>query len=330
MNFAAFIEDIQRNNWNVHGVEVYEKGQLIHSYGDTDDNIYDIYSATKTVLSLAAGLAYDRDLINLNESIIRYLPADKVANMSSSQKEIWSKISIKRLLTMSVDGLPFRPEGESYIDYSLSCIINKPDEAAFNYCNICAYLVGVALTEAFQEDLARVIEYNIFKPLGIEKYEYGRSPEGYFYDGKLLSKPLYQQMTMVFQTPYLLKRSVYDNIAYPLQIRHCSAAEIRQKTEAMIGRLGIEKLADQYAHKLSGGESQKVALARALIFEPDLVLLDEPMSGIDAASVRFMEEMIQEYVREYHKTVIMITHNARQAQELCDRIVHLHGAAGGK
>ena len=151
-----------------------------------------------------------------------------------------------------------------------------------------------------------------------------------YYDGKLLSKPLYQQMTMVFQTPYLLKRSVYDNIAYPLQIRHRSAAEIRQKTEAMIARLGIEKLADQYAHKLSGGESQKVALARALIFEPDLVLLDEPMSGIDAASVRFMEEMIQEYVREYHKTVIMITHNARQAQELCDRIVHLHGAAGGK
>ena len=151
-----------------------------------------------------------------------------------------------------------------------------------------------------------------------------------YYDGKLLSKPLYQQMTMVFQTPYLLKRSVYDNIAYPLQIRHRSAAEIRQKTEAMIARLGIEKLADQYAHKLSGGESQKVALARALIFEPDLVLLDEPMSGIDAASVRFMEEMIQEYVREYQKTVIMITHNARQAQELCDRIVHLHGAAGGK
>ncbi len=150
-----------------------------------------------------------------------------------------------------------------------------------------------------------------------------------YYDGKLLSKPLYQQMTMVFQTPYLLKRSVYDNIAYPLQLRHRPSAEIKQKTEKMIARLGIEKLANQYAHKLSGGESQKVALARALIFEPELVLLDEPMSGIDAASVSFMEQMIQEYARDYHKTVIMITHNARQAQELCDRIVHLRGASTG-
>lgn len=181
MNFEAFIEDIKSNNWNVHGVEVYENGQLIHSYGDTEENIYDIYSATKTVLSLATGLAYDRGLINLNESIIRYLPSDKVAHMSSVQKDIWSKITIKRLLTMSVEGLPFRPEGKSYIDYSLSCSINNPDEAVFNYCNICAYLVGVALTEAFHEDLARVIEDNIFKPLGIEKYEYGRCPEGYFY-----------------------------------------------------------------------------------------------------------------------------------------------------
>lgn len=147
-----------------------------------------------------------------------------------------------------------------------------------------------------------------------------------YYDGQPLHKPLYQQMTMVFQTPYLLKRSVYDNIAYPLRLRHRPAAEIKQKTEAMIKKFGIEKLARQYAHKLSGGESQKVALARALIFEPELVLLDEPMSGIDAASVAFMEQIIQAYAKEFHKTVIMITHNARQAQELCDSIVHLeHG-----
>ena len=149
-----------------------------------------------------------------------------------------------------------------------------------------------------------------------------------YYDGQLLNKALYQQMTMVFQTPYLLKRSVYENIAYPLKLRHRPSAEIKTKTEAMIGRLGIEHLAKQYAHKLSGGESQKVALARALIFEPDLVLLDEPMSGIDAASVSFMEQMIRDYVQQYHKTVIMITHNARQVQELCDSVVRLRPFEG--
>lgn len=149
-----------------------------------------------------------------------------------------------------------------------------------------------------------------------------------YYDGQLLNKALYQQMTMVFQTPYLLKRSVYENIAYPLKLRHRPSAEIKTKTEAMIGRLGLEHLAKQYAHKLSGGESQKVALARALIFEPDLVLLDEPMSGIDAASVSFMEQMIRDYVQQYHKTVIMITHNARQVQELCDSVVRLRPFEG--
>lgn len=149
-----------------------------------------------------------------------------------------------------------------------------------------------------------------------------------YYDGQPLRKALYQQMTMVFQTPYLLKRSVYENIAYPLKLRHRPSAEIKTKTDAMIERLGIEHLAQQYAHKLSGGESQKVALARALIFEPDLVLLDEPMSGIDAASVSFMEQMIREYVQQYHKTVIMITHNARQAQELCDNLVQLRPFEG--
>lgn len=144
-----------------------------------------------------------------------------------------------------------------------------------------------------------------------------------YYNEEPFHKALYQQITMVFQTPYLLKRSVYENIAYPLKLRHRPAAEVKWRAEEMIAKLGIEKLAKQYAHKLSGGESQKVALARALIFEPDLVLLDEPMSGIDAASVSFMERMIQDYVLEHQKTVIMITHNAQQAQALCSKILYL-------
>lgn len=181
MNFDAFVADIEKNAWKVHGVEVYENGKLTYSYGDTVDNIYDIYSATKTILSIAVGIAYDRRLIDLNESVLRYLPVKKVASMSLSQKETFEKITIHRLLTMSVGDFPFRPEGNSYLDFSLACVVKKPEERVFHYSNISAYLVGVALTEAFQADLGKVIEESILKPLGITKYEYGRCPEGYFY-----------------------------------------------------------------------------------------------------------------------------------------------------
>ena len=181
MRFDAFVDDIVKNQWKVHGVEVYEKGELVHSYGDTTDNIYDIYSATKTILSIAFGIAYDRGLIQLNESVLRYLPAQRVKKMSCSQREAFEKITIHRLLTMSVGDFPFRPEGDSYLDYALSCVVKHPEEKVFNYSNICVYLVGVALTEVFREDLGKVIEEQILKPLGITKYEYGRCPEGYFY-----------------------------------------------------------------------------------------------------------------------------------------------------
>ena len=181
MNFKAFVEDIEMNHWNVHGVEVYQDGQLVHSYGDTTKNIYDIYSATKTILSLAVGLAYDRGLIDLQESILHYLPKERVEKMPQGQKNTFEKITVHRLLTMSVPDFPFRPEGESYLDFALSCEVKHPEEKVFNYSNICVYLVGVALTEVFGEDLAKVIDENIMAPLGIANYEYGRCPEGYFY-----------------------------------------------------------------------------------------------------------------------------------------------------
>lgn len=181
MRFDAFVDDIVKNQWKVHGVEVYEKGELVHSYGDTTDNIYDIYSATKTILSIAFGIAYDRGLIQLNESVLRYLPAQRVKKMLCCQREAFEKITIHRLLTMSVGDFSFRPEGDSYLDYALSCVVKHPEEKVFNYSNICVYLVGVALTEVFREDLGKVIEEQILKPLGITKYEYGRCPEGYFY-----------------------------------------------------------------------------------------------------------------------------------------------------
>lgn len=181
MDFKALTDDIEKNKWCVFGVEVYKDGHLTHSWGDTDENLHDIYSATKTIESIAVGIAYDRGLIDLDRSVLDYLPEASVSNMSQEQTDTFKKITIHRLLTMSVEGFPFRPEGDSWLASALSCKIEKPDERAFCYSNINTFLVGVALNGALGEDLGEFIEREIFKPLGIKDYEYGRSPEGYFY-----------------------------------------------------------------------------------------------------------------------------------------------------
>ena len=181
MNFDAFVKDIEDNNWCVFGTEIYENGVLTHSWGDTTESLHELYSATKTVESVAVGIAYDRGLIDFNKSILDYLPKENVEKLSESQTEVFKKVTIQRLLTMSVDGIPFRAEGDSWIDFALSSKIQNPDDKVFNYNNINVYLVGVALTEILGEDLGGFIEREIFKPLGITDYEYERGPEGYFY-----------------------------------------------------------------------------------------------------------------------------------------------------
>ena len=179
MDFESFVKDITDNKWNVFGVEVYKDGKLIHSFGDTKDNIHDIYSATKTILSVALGIAIDKGIIDIDKCIPDYLPKDYTDNMKAPSKEAFGKITVRRLMTMSVGGFPFRPEGDNWLKSVLDL---EPEETeVFNYSNVSAFLAGVALDTALGEDLGLFIEREIFKPLDITDYEYGRSPEGYFY-----------------------------------------------------------------------------------------------------------------------------------------------------
>ena len=181
MHFEAFVEDIRTNHWNVHGVEVYENGRLLHRYGDTDQSRFPIYSATKTITSVAAGMAFDRRKIDLNKSVLYYLPEETVGQMSKAQSAVFSQITIQRLLTMSVSGFPFRPEGKSFLNYSLSCHIENVETRTFHYSNIPAYLVGVALTQALSQDLFQFLSENLFAPLHIIDPVYTRCSDGYFY-----------------------------------------------------------------------------------------------------------------------------------------------------
>ncbi len=181
MDFDGFVKDITDNQWKVFGAEVYQNGALKYSYGDTF-GLHEIYSATKAVLSVAVGILYDEGRIDLDRQITAYLPEDKCRSLSGGQFDRFSRISVRRLLTMSVKGFPFRPDdSDCWLDYALACRIENPEKAEFDYGNLPPFLIGVALTTIIGGDLGAWIEKRIFAPLEIVSFEYGRAPEGYFY-----------------------------------------------------------------------------------------------------------------------------------------------------
>ena len=187
MNFDLFVEEIEQNRWAVFGVEVYKDGKLLHEYGDTNGNRYPIYSATKTITSIAVGMAADEGKLDIHKPAITYLPEEVVGKMSKAQIETYQKITTKRLLTMSVKGYPFRPEGESWLKSSLAIPLSEVDQRVFDYSNVSAYLAGVVAACALDEDLYAYLKRKLFEPLGIDNPPCGRCPEGYFMEHPLWS-----------------------------------------------------------------------------------------------------------------------------------------------
>lgn len=154
---------------------------------------------------------------------------------------------------------------------------------------------------------------------GIDREYFGQI----LYEGENLNKKIIHNMTIVFQKPYLFKRSVYENIEYPLKIRNIKKERRKEKVLEIIDRLEIADLKDKRADLLSGGESQKVALARALVFSPDLLMLDEPTSNIDPESIKTMEREILRFNKKSASTVLIVTHNMEQSQRLAHKTIEL-------
>lgn len=132
-----------------------------------------------------------------------------------------------------------------------------------------------------------------------------------------------RSVTMLFQDPHLLRRTVYDNVDYGLSLRGNKNG--RDLVNEMINQLGLSDLASAQARTLSGGEAQRVALARSLVLEPDVLLLDEPTSNLDPYNIKLIEEMISRVNREQAMTVVIVTHNIFQARRLADRVGLLLG-----
>lgn len=133
--------------------------------------------------------------------------------------------------------------------------------------------------------------------------------------------PKERNVAMVFQNyalyPYM---KVFDNIAFPLRIRRTPGGEIRSSVQEIANLLGIDALLDRKPRQLSGGQQQRVALARALVRKPQLFLMDEPLSNLDAKLRIAMRTELKRLHRELKVTTIFVTHDQEEAMTLADRI----------
>lgn len=143
------------------------------------------------------------------------------------------------------------------------------------------------------------------------------------YNGVPLDPNIFCEMTYSNHTPTLFSRSVYENIAYPLKIRKREKDEIDQTVSQLLNEFEIEAIKNQSARHLSGGESQKTALARALSFSPQVLFLDEPTANIDPKSIQIIETALKTRTKEQGLSIIIITHNLSQAFRICTHLTFL-------
>jgi tungstate transport system ATP-binding protein len=130
------------------------------------------------------------------------------------------------------------------------------------------------------------------------------------------------RLAMVFQQPMLLRLSVFANIEFALRPQGINADERRSRTTTVLERVGLGHRAGDSARLLSGGERQRLALARAWVMQPRLLLLDEPTASLDPSATEAVERIIRE-IRTDGAKVLMTTHNLGQATRLADDIIFL-------
>jgi tungstate transport system ATP-binding protein len=128
---------------------------------------------------------------------------------------------------------------------------------------------------------------------------------------------------MVFQRPVLLRRTVAANISYALSIHGTARRQRQMLLRKALHQAGLVDLADRPARLLSGGEQQRLALARAWVLKPQVLLLDEPSASLDPSATQAVETLLQQ-ISESGTKLIMTTHDLGQARRLADEVLFLH------
>src|SRR6266508_5372059 len=134
-----------------------------------------------------------------------------------------------------------------------------------------------------------------------------------------------RQISFVFQSPLLMDMSVEQNVALGLTFRGTPKEEISERVGKWMKQLGVEALSKRRAGQLSGGEAQRVSLARAFVLDPELLLLDEPFSALDLPTRAKLFEDLSALLKEDHRTAVFVTHNLNEATKLSHRIAVIVG-----
>ena len=129
-----------------------------------------------------------------------------------------------------------------------------------------------------------------------------------------------RRMSLLFQTPAIFNNSVFENVAYGLKVRGIDKKIIEKKVGDALNIVGLPGIEKQNARTLSGGEAQRMAFARAIVYDPQVLLLDEPTANLDPANVMKIEEIIKRIRNERGTTIVLATHNIPQVRRIADRV----------
>jgi NitT/TauT family transport system ATP-binding protein len=149
-------------------------------------------------------------------------------------------------------------------------------------------------------------------------------------DGRIIHAPGPDRM-MVFQEfdQLLPWKTILQNVAYPMQkSKQWSAADVMDRAKLFTAKVGLEKFGDAYPHTLSGGMKQRVAIARSLSYDPDILLMDEPFAALDAQTREILQDELLRIWEQTAKTILFITHGIEEAVYLAQRVAVMSARPG--
>jgi tungstate transport system ATP-binding protein len=147
----------------------------------------------------------------------------------------------------------------------------------------------------------------------------------YRQEGQVLAPDLglRRRLTLVLPKTGIFNTTVFKNVAYGLKIRGVNQAVTGPRVMEVLAAVGLAYKRDQRAWELSSGETKRLGIARAMVIDPEVLMLDEPTANIDPANTEVIEDLILQMKRERRATILMITHDPRQAERLGDELLFL-------